>query len=167
MAYSPGFRPGVLGPLIRPIFRPNISSAYSSIRLSARFWRVSRPWIVLAAAQRALPSLVFGPVDNPPCVLHTSFPFKAGALHCCFVRFDWALHCLQRIRPPIVRKVVMGTSIITIKGAQGALLIYVHCTSWLGEDFCRFCRYPQHLFLGVVCKNTHFRRFCRYPPPHF
>ena len=29
-AYLPGFRPAVLGPLIRPISRPNVSSSYSS-----------------------------------------------------------------------------------------------------------------------------------------
>ena len=109
--YHPGFRPGVLGPLIRPIFRPNISSAYSSAifsLLTCLIARVSRPWTVFAEAQRALPSLVFGPVERPPCVLHTSFPFMAGALHCCLVRFDLALHCLQRIRPPIVRKVIIA-----------------------------------------------------------
>ena len=30
----PGFRPAVLGPLIRPIFRPNVSSSYSSAILA-------------------------------------------------------------------------------------------------------------------------------------
>ena len=55
--------------------------------------------MVLAAAQRARLFAVNGPRDNAPCVRQTSFPFMAGALHCCLVRFDVALHCLHRTHP--------------------------------------------------------------------
>jgi hypothetical protein len=70
---------------------------------SVRMERVSRPWIVLASPQRCRPSSVFGPVDLPPCVLQTFFPFRAGARHCCFVRFDLAWQRGQVMRPPRVR----------------------------------------------------------------
>ena len=52
-----------------------------------------------AIAQRFRPCSVFGPVDLPPWNLHTCFPLLAGAIHCCFVRFDVAWHRGQRIRP--------------------------------------------------------------------
>ena len=64
--------------------------------------------MVLAAAQRARLFAVNGPRDNAPCVRQTSFPFMAGALHCCLVRFDVALHCLVQTRPPSVRNILSG-----------------------------------------------------------
>ena len=103
MAYSPGFRPEVLGPVIRPIFRPNISSAYSSAilaRLSARFWRVSRPWIVFALAMRALPSGE-GPDDLPPCRAQQPF-FIAGLRHLCPDLLLLHLQRLTKVLPQIV-----------------------------------------------------------------
>ena len=58
--------------------------------------------MVFAAAQRFRPCSVFGPIDLPPCIAQTRFPLMAGALHCCFVRFDDAWHRAQVIRPPRV-----------------------------------------------------------------
>jgi hypothetical protein len=69
---------------------------------SVRAWRVSKPWIVLAAAQRCRPSGVLGPVDAPPWNLHFVLPFDAGAAHCCLVRLDMAWQRAQVIRPPAV-----------------------------------------------------------------
>ena len=64
--------------------------------------------MVLAAAHLSLPDFVAGPRERPPCVRQTSFPFMAGALHCCLVRFDVALDCLVQIRPPSVRNILSG-----------------------------------------------------------
>ena len=69
---------------------------------SVRAWRVSKPWMVLAAAQRCRPCYVRGPVDAPPWNLHFVFPFDAGAAHCCLVRLDMAWQRSQVIRPPAV-----------------------------------------------------------------
>ena len=82
-------------------------SSLSSLSFAARIVRlarVSRPWIVFAIAQRFRPCLVFGPVDFPPWNRHTCFPLLAGAIHCCFVRFDVAWHRGQRIRLPRVMR---------------------------------------------------------------
>ena len=56
--------------------------------------------MVFAAAQRLRPSMVLGPVDLPPCILHTLFPLTAGQKHCFLLRFDIAWQRAQRIRPP-------------------------------------------------------------------
>ena len=40
-----------------------------------------RPCFVCAAAARAMPSAVRGPVDLPPCNLHRFLPLMAGFLH--------------------------------------------------------------------------------------
>lgn len=74
---------------------------------SARVFRDSNPCTVLAAAQRARPSGVLGPVDAPPWKRHRVFPCDAGARHCWPVRLDFAEHCKQRIRPPAVRNIDM------------------------------------------------------------
>lgn len=58
--------------------------------------------MVCSADERTLPSGVLGPVDLPPCILHTLLFRIAGERHCFFVRFDVAWHCLQVIQPPAV-----------------------------------------------------------------
>ena len=122
-----GVLPAVFGPTIIPIALPSSSSLYISFILAlycALLARVSWPCTVLAAAQRFRPSGVFGPVDSPPWVLQTFLPRMAGARHCCLVRFDWAWHCLHRIRPPSVRNVFIFTA---LGGCQHLIL---HRTSW-------------------------------------
>lgn len=109
MTYYPGFRPAVLGPTIIPIALACSSNIHSSAIFalySALLALVSLPWILFAAAQRFRPSVVLGPVESPPCILHTFLPLMAGDRHCCLVRLDFALHCLHRMRPPSVRNVL-------------------------------------------------------------
>ena len=69
-----------------------------------RFFRVSSPCIVLTFAHRSRPIWVFGPEDLPPWILHFAFPLKAGAPHCCLVRFEVALQRTQRTLPPKVKR---------------------------------------------------------------
>jgi len=74
----------VRSPDIKPIEKPTASNTASlaEARLrSFRVSRVSRPWIVLACAQRFRPAMVLGPVLRPPCVLHTRLPLRGGAAH--------------------------------------------------------------------------------------
>ena len=80
----PGFRPLVRGPRITPSanMRSSTSRSAACIRLRwTRSARVSRPWINLAAAQRARPSGVLGPVERPPCWAHLALPGIAGFPH--------------------------------------------------------------------------------------
>jgi hypothetical protein len=82
--------------------------------------RVSLPWTVFASAHRLRPCSVFGPVDLPPWVLHTSLPFIAGALHWTPVRREWALHCLHMIRPPAISNVkFVDMFYILLGGSKG------------------------------------------------
>ena len=83
-AYAFGFRPAVLGPLIKPIFRPSSSSSYSS----SSFWlclirdsRVSVPVFVRARAHRRLPSSDNGPRPLRRWFAHSVVPLTAGHLH--------------------------------------------------------------------------------------
>ncbi len=104
-------------PVNSPIELPMVTNRWSSTDLrllSARISRVSRPWIVLASAERCRPSLVFAPVDNPPCVRQTALPFMAGARHCCWLRLDVALHCRQVIFPPSVSKILLCSASLDI-----------------------------------------------------
>jgi len=78
-------------PDIKPIEKPTASNTASlaEARLrSVRASRVSRPWIVLASAQRSRPASVLQPVESPPWVRQTFLPFIAGALHICRLRFE-------------------------------------------------------------------------------
>ena len=61
------------------------------IALGTRIARVSRPWIP-SSPQRTVcrPSGVFGPVEAPPCVLHTILPRMAALRHWSPLRFDLA-----------------------------------------------------------------------------
>ena len=80
-------------PDIKPIEKPTASNTASlaEARLrSVRASRVSRPWIVLASAQRSRPASVLQPVESPPCDLQTALPLIEGALHLCRLRFDIA-----------------------------------------------------------------------------
>ena len=98
-----GRRPRVLVPFINPNLWPTASKTASlaEARLrSFRALRVSRPWIVLASAQRCRPASVLGPVLRPPCVLQTRLPLRAGAAHCSFVRLDLAWQRWHVTRPP-------------------------------------------------------------------
>ena len=55
--------------ILNPFSFNNLSSSRSSRRVFARnslFSRVSRPWIVFAAAQRCRPASVFASLDLPP-----------------------------------------------------------------------------------------------------
>jgi hypothetical protein len=88
---------------------------------SARSSLVSNPCTVLAAAQRALPSAVFGPVDAPPWNRQVFFPRAAGARHCWPVRLDLAEHCKQQMRPPAVRNMDVGFD-ISGNSIEGVLL---------------------------------------------
>lgn len=76
-----------------PVFFMVSSIFRSSRSFSSRFARIARvshPWMVLASAQRCRPSGVLGPVEAPPCVLHT-FLLRIDALrHCRPLRFDFA-----------------------------------------------------------------------------
>ena len=101
-----GFRPAVLGPFIRPIFRPNVSSSYSS----SSFWlcllrasRVSFPVFVRARAHRRLPSSVNGPRPAGLWFAHNVVPLTAGHRHLCPVLRVLAWHCLHRTLLPRVR----------------------------------------------------------------
>ena len=58
------------------------------------------PCFRLALALVALPCSVRGPVDLPPCVEHTLFPFMAGALQRNLVRLLRALQRRHLMRPP-------------------------------------------------------------------
>lgn len=46
----------------------------------------------VTSAHLALPASVFGPVDAPPCVLHTRLPCMAAFRHCWPDLLDWASH---------------------------------------------------------------------------
>ena len=84
-----GFLPRVLVPTINQSSWPASSSTanLAEARLrSVRASRVSRPWMVLASAQRCRPASVLGPVITLPYVLHTRLPLTAGAALCSFVR---------------------------------------------------------------------------------
>ena len=48
--------------------------------------------MVFAFAHFALPSGVFGPVEVPPCVLHTRLPRIAALRHCSALRLERAWH---------------------------------------------------------------------------
>ena len=91
-------------PNSKPTDSSTASLAEARLR-SDRASRVSRPWIVLASAQRCRPASVFGPVLRPPCVLHTRLPLRAGAAHCSFVRLDFAWQRWHTTRPPSVLSV--------------------------------------------------------------
>ncbi len=78
-----------------PIDLPRASSAAiraSPALRSCRILRVSQPLVVLASAQRFLPSAVRGPVLLPPCTAHLVLPLIAAAPHWLPVRLDLALH---------------------------------------------------------------------------
>jgi hypothetical protein len=69
------------------------SKSRSSLSFASRLFRIARvshPWMVLASAQRCRPSGVLGPVDAPPCVLHTFLPRMEALRHCRPLRFDFA-----------------------------------------------------------------------------
>jgi hypothetical protein len=106
-----GRRPRVLVPLSKPMAKPidsRVANRADARLRSVRASRVSRPWIVLAAAQRRRPSLVFGPLNFlPPWNRHRDLFFATGALHLSLVLRDVPSHCLQAIRPPAVKNVVI------------------------------------------------------------
>jgi hypothetical protein len=79
--------------------------------------------MVFASAQRCRPCVVLGPVDNPPWLLQTSLPMRAGALHWFPVRLERALHCLHLIRPPQVINVkFVDMFYILFEGSRGVVL---------------------------------------------
>jgi hypothetical protein len=86
---------GVAKPhLINPAWTITCSSPRSSLSISARFSlisRVSRPWMVFAAAQRFRPCSALRLVEAPPCVWQTALPRIAGLRHCTPLRLerDW------------------------------------------------------------------------------
>ena len=136
-----GRRPRVRPPDIKPNKKPTSSSTASlaEARLrSIRASRVSRPWMVLASAQRCRPALVLGPVLRPPCVLHTRLPFWAGAAHCSFVRLDLAWQRWHVTRPPSVVSVcsnfeggvVIGCTRCRVQGESK--FFFIHRTSCTG-----------------------------------
>ena len=65
-------------------------SSRSFCSRATRMALVSLPWTVLASAQRCGPASVLGPVEAPPCVLHTFLPFMAALRHWAPLRFDLA-----------------------------------------------------------------------------
>ena len=114
-----GFRPRVRPPDIKPSANPTSSNTASlaEARLrSVRTSRVSRPWMVLASAQRCRPASVLGPVLRPPCVLHTRLPLMAGAAHCSFVRLDLAWQRWHVTRPPSVLSVCSKCKVCVFMG---------------------------------------------------
>ncbi len=136
-----GLRPRVLVPLSNPMAKP-IDSRTASLaepRLrSFRASRVSRPWMVLASAQRCRPASVLGPVLRPPCVLHTRLPLRAGAAHCSFVRLDLAWQRWQVTRPPSVVSVCSKCKAFVFmgctrcRGSRGGKKFFVRRTLWAG-----------------------------------
>jgi hypothetical protein len=137
----PGFLPRLLVPFINPNLWPTSSStaslAISRLR-TVRAAQVSRPWIVLASAQRCRPDSVLGPVLRPPCVLHTRLPLRAGAPHCNFVRFDLAWQRWQVTRPPSVLSVcskcivLLDTIYTCCRGSRGGWKFFIRRTSCPG-----------------------------------
>jgi hypothetical protein len=107
-------------PNSKPTDSSNASLAEAMLR-SARASRVSRPWIVLASAQRCRPASVLGPVLRPPCVLHTRLPLRAGAAHWSFVRLDLAWQRWQVTRPPSVVSVCSKCKVCVFMGCTGCM----------------------------------------------
>ena len=64
-----------------------------------RTFRVCVACVSRARLDRISPSAVLGPVDLPPCIRHTDFPFTAGDLHLEPLRLDLAAHWLQLCWP--------------------------------------------------------------------
>ena len=154
-----GFLPRVLVPFINPNVCPTASNTASlaDARLrSVRTSRVSRPWIVLASAQRCRPASVLGPVLRPPCVLHTRLPLRAGAAHCSFVRLDLAWQRWQVTRPPSVLSVCSKCKVCVFmgctrcRGSRGEKNFYIRRTSWAGYSFSQ----PRHPNWKPTCRNT-------------
>ena len=108
LTYPVGFLPLVCVPSNMPTWSP-ISRRQSILALmlllSATASLVRSPCFNCACLMRSIPSAVLGPVDLPPCVLHTCFPLRAGAAHCSFVRFDLAWQRGHETRPPRVMRV--------------------------------------------------------------
>jgi hypothetical protein len=162
-----GRRPRVRPPDTKPIEKPTASStaslAIARLR-SVRTSRVSRPWIVLASAQRCRPASVLGPVLRPPCVLHTRLPLRAGAAHCSFVRLDFAWQRWQVTRPPSVMsicskcKVWLDTIYTLWEACLDFRKIIENRTSWEGYFFSQ----PRHWNWEPTCKNTYqlFKNRC-------
>ena len=57
----------------------------------ARIALVSRPCTVFTSAHFCRPSDVLGPVEAPPCVLHTALPLIAALRHWFPLRLERAL----------------------------------------------------------------------------
>jgi hypothetical protein len=130
-------RPRVRPPDIKPIEKPTASSTASlaEARLrSVRASRVSRPWVVLASAQRCRPTWDLGPVLRPPWVLQTRFPLRAGAAHCSFVRLDLAWQRWHVTRPPSVAivcskcKVCLDMIYTLCRGSKEGRKFFAHRT---------------------------------------
>jgi len=78
------------------------------------------PCFRFALALFALPCSVRGPVDLPPCVEHTLFPFIAGAPHLNLVRLLRALQRRHLMRPPASNITSSLLSSITIPKVQNS-----------------------------------------------
>ena len=124
-----GRLPLVRVPDIKPSAKPTSRRTAMRAKPKLRSFltsRVSRPWMVLASAQRCRPASVLGPVLRPPCVLHTRLPLRAGAAHCSFVRLDLAWQRWQVTSPPSVVsvcskcKVCVFMDCIGCRGSRGA-----------------------------------------------
>ena len=106
-SYPRGFRPLVFGAAVSPRTTQASSSWDNAANFSERAFiaaLVNAPDLMCAAAERALPSGVLGPLFLPPWWPHfwVRLVFSAGLPHCCLVRVDWAVHRKHRIRPPAV-----------------------------------------------------------------
>ena len=117
--------------------------------------------MVWAAAIRARPSGVFGPVERPPCHLHFCFPRAAAKPHWSPVRLDLALHRRHRIRPPqIVMKVLgkLGCFIRRMPPAEGES---ENCSHYplarIRGGGCHRC-HVFHKTLLYFCFSTTFRK---------
>ena len=109
-APSQGIRPASLRALVT-----RRSSALMNLIREARAL-VRRPCFVCAAATRALPSVVRGPVLFPPCIRQRSLPVSAGFLHGVparvFARHRVPCHCGPNHVPrPAFNSLTLSTEI--------------------------------------------------------
>jgi len=138
-----GFWPAVLGPLIRPIFRPSSSSSYSSssFRLCRfRASRVSVPVFVRARAHLRLPSSVSGPRPAGLWFAHNVVPLTAGHRHLWPVFDAIAWHCLHRTLLPRVRNSVTISlvDLCNVRGGRAASFLLNTALGWAAI----FCNTP-------------------------
>ena len=107
--YLTGFRPAVLGPLIRPNFRPSSSSSYNSSSFCLCLFRNSRvsfPVFVRARAQRRRPPSLNGPRPAGLWFAHNVVPLTAGHRHLWPVFDAVAWQRSHSALPPRVRNSV-------------------------------------------------------------